>query len=272
MEFIQSVAPILLALVMTGVVAGILAGLLGVGGGIVMVPVLYFIFQSFEVAPQHAILLATGTSLAAMIPTSIMSIRSQKKRGNVDSDLLKRWGIFLLIGVLAGAALATHFGGVWLTAMFGSLAMLVSLNMLFRAKAKPFASALPGKAAQSFIAMIIGSVSVMIGIGGGTLSVPILTSCSYPPHRAVGTSSAIGLLIAVPGAITMLATGTTPVDAPFGTIGLVNLLGFACIVPMSVVFAPVGVRLGQKLNPVRLKQVFAVALAFTGARMLFSVL
>jgi len=271
-ELLQSIGPVIVGLVFTGVLAGLLAGLLGVGGGIVMVPVLYFVFQHLDMAPQHAILLATGTSLATMIPTSIMSIRSQLRRGNVDLPLLKSWGPFLLVGVLGGASLATHFGGIWLTALFGSLALLVAANMLLRAKAKPLAQQLPGKGPQSLMAMIIGSISVMVGIGGGTMSVPVLTSCNFPPHRAVGTSSAIGLIISVPGAITMLASGQTPVDAPIGSFGLVNLLGLACIVPMSMLFAPVGVHLGQKLNPVRLKQAFAVALALTGARMLMSVL
>lgn len=272
MEILQSIGPVVLALVFTGVLAGLLAGLLGVGGGIVMVPVLYFVFQHLDMAPQHAILLATGTSLATMIPTSIMSIRSQLHRGNVDLGLLKVWSPALLLGVLAGASLATRYGGTWLTVLFGGLALLVAANMLLRAKARPLTQQLPGKGPQSLMAAIIGAVSVMVGIGGGTMSVPVLTSCNYPPHRAVGTSSAIGLIISVPGAITMLLTGQTPADAPFGSVGLVNLLGLACIVPMSVVFAPLGVRLGQKLNPVRLKQVFAVALALTGARMLISVL
>lgn len=272
MELLQSIGPVVLGLLATGVLAGLLAGLLGVGGGIVMVPVLYFVFQHLGMAPEHAILLATGTSLATMIPTTLMTIRAQLQRDNVDCVLLKAWGPFLLVGVLGGAALATHFGGTWLTALFGGLALLVAANMLLRAKAKPLVDQLPGRGAQSLMAMIIGSISVMVGIGGGTMSVPVLTSCNFPAHRAVGTSSAIGLIIAVPGALTMLISGHTPADAPFGSFGLVNLLGLACIVPMSMLFAPVGVNLGQKLNPVRLKQVFALALALTGIRMLMSVL
>lgn len=272
MELLQTIGPVVLGLLATGVLAGLLAGLLGVGGGIVMVPALYFVFQHLGMEAKHAILLATGTSLATMIPTTLMTIRAQVGRGNVDFALLKVWSPFLLIGVLGGASLATHFGGTWLTALFGILALLVAANMLLRAKAKPLAQQLPGRGHQSLMAMIIGSVSVMVGIGGGTMSVPVLTSCNFPAHRAVGTSSAIGFIIAVPGAITMLLTGHTPVDAPFGSIGLVNLLGLACIVPLSMVFAPVGVAMGQKLNPVRLKQAFAVALALTGARMLMSVL
>jgi uncharacterized membrane protein YfcA len=112
----------------------------------------------------------------------------------------------------------------------------------------------------------------MVGIGGGTLTVPTLTAFNYPAHRAVGSASAVGLLIALPGVLTMLLIGDTPADAPVGNIGLVNWLGFICIVPLTVVFSPIGVRIGRALDSVMLKKVFAVVLAFTGIRMLIQIL
>lgn len=263
--------PTLLALMATGVFAGILAGLLGVGGGIVIVPVLFFLFQHFGVSPDSAMAIATATSLATIIPTSISSIRAHNAKGNVDFVLLKQWSWMILIGVVIGSLVVTKIEGTWLTLLFSIIALLAALNMLFRAGKPALFARLPNEAGQGAIATNIGFFSSMVGIGGGTLSVPILTACSYPAHKAVGTAAAIGLLISLPGALIMLLFGTTPEDAPLLTFGLVNIVGFACIVPLTVLFAPVGAALAQKLDPKRLKQVFAVALLITGIRMFIQV-
>ena len=225
-EFILSNLPTLLSLVVTGVFAGILAGLLGVGGGIVIVPVLFFLFQSFGVAPESAMVIATATSLATIVPTSISSIRSHHKKGNVDFDLLKRWAGFILIGVLVGSWLVTRVDGTWLTILFGVIATLSALNMLFRTGKSALFQQLPGKLGQSAMGIIIGFFSSIVGIGGGTISVPLLTLYNYPAHKAVCTAAAIGLIISLPGAFTMLVLGESPLDAPVGTIGLVNVIGF----------------------------------------------
>jgi len=270
-EFITSNIPTFLALLATGVFAGILAGLLGVGGGIVIVPVLFFLFQSFGVSPESAMIVATATSLATIVPTSVSSIRSHHQKGNVDFDLLKRWSVFLLIGVLVGSWLVTRVDGTWLTVLFGVIATLSALNMLFRTGASALFQQLPGKAGQTVMGTSIGFFSSMVGIGGGTISVPLLTLYNYPAHKAVGTAAAIGLIISLPGALTMLLLGSTPSDAPAGTFGLVNLIGFICIVPLTVLFAPVGASLAAKLDAAMLKKIFAIVLLITGLRMLLQV-
>ncbi|MEC8009795.1 MAG: sulfite exporter TauE/SafE family protein [Pseudomonadota bacterium] len=267
-EFISNNMSTFLALVGTGVFAGVLAGLLGVGGGIVIVPVLFFLFQSFGVSPESAMVVATATSLATIIPTSISSIRSHNKKGNVDFALLKRWAAFIFIGVMAGSWLVTRVDGTLLTALFGIIATLSALNMLFRTGKSALFQQLPGKAGQTVMGICIGFFSSMVGIGGGTISVPLLTIYNYPAHKAVGTAAAIGLIISLPGALTMLALGSTPADAPVGTYGLVNLIGFICIVPLTVLFAPFGASLAAKLDAAKLKKVFAIVLLFTGVRML----
>lgn len=267
-DFLTSNIYTLLALISTGVFAGILAGLLGVGGGIVIVPVLFFLFQSFGVSPESAMLVATATSLATIVPTSISSIRSHHQKGNVDFDLLQRWAPFILTGVLVGSWLVTRVDGTLLTALFGVIATLSALNMLFRTGKSALFQQLPGNAGQAVMGSSIGFFSSMIGIGGGTLSVPVLTLYNYPAHKAVGTAAAIGLIISLPAALTMLLLGTTPADAPASTFGLVNLMGFLCIVPLTVLFAPVGASLAAKLDATKLKQVFAVVLLVTGLRML----
>ena len=267
-EFISSNLSTFLALVATGIFAGILAGLLGVGGGIVIVPVLFFLFQSFGVSPESAMLVATATSLATIVPTSISSIRSHHHKGNVDFELLKRWALFIFIGVLAGSWLVTRVEGTLLTLLFGVIATLSALNMLLRTNKPALFQQLPNSSGQSLMATSVGFFSAMVGIGGGTISVPLLSIYNYPTHKAVGTAAAIGLIISLPGALTMLAIGTTPVDAPVGTFGLVNVIAFACIVPLTVLFAPVGATLAAKLDAGKLKKIFAVVLLITGVRML----
>jgi len=267
-EFITSNIPTFLALLGTGVFAGILAGLLGVGGGIVIVPVLYFLFQGFGVSPESAMVVATATSLATIVPTSISSIRSHHQKGNVDFDLLKHWAAFIFMGVLIGSWLVTKVDGTWLTALFGVIATLSALNMLFRTGKSALFQQLPGNLGQSTMGTSIGFFSSMVGIGGGTISVPLLTLYNYPAHKAVGTAAAIGLIISLPGALTMLILGTTPQDAPAATVGLINLIGFVCIVPLTVLFAPVGASLAAKLDAAKLKRIFAIVLLITGLRML----
>ncbi|OKY25256.1 hypothetical protein BI291_16990 [Thalassotalea sp. PP2-459] len=267
-EFILNNIPTFSALVATGIFAGMLAGLLGVGGGIVIVPVLYFLFQSLGVSAESAMLVATATSLATIVPTSISSIRSHHRQGNVDVVLLKRWSVCILVGVLVGSWLVTRVDGTILTLLFGLIATMSALNMLFRTGKSTIYKALPNTVGQTVMGTSIGFFSAMVGIGGGTISVPLLTFFNYPAHKAVGTAAAIGLIISLPGAITMLTLGSTPTDAPVGTYGLVNLIGFIFIVPLTVLFAPIGAAFAAKLDAVKLKKVFAIVLLITGLRML----
>ena len=270
-EFWSQWLPTIIAMIITGAFAGILAGLLGVGGGIVIVPVLYFVLQAAGVSPATAMLVATATSLLTIVPTSVSSIRAHHKRGNVDWLLVKRWWPFMLVGVILGSTFALHAKGSAASAIFGVVAVLVAINMLFRAKAAPIAQQLPGIKGQGLMAGFIGFFSVIMGVGGGTVGVPLLTACNYSPHRAVGTASVFGMIIALPGSITMLFAHTPP-DAPQGMIGMVNWPGFLCIVPLTVLLAPTGAWIGSRLNSVMLKRVFAVFLFISGGRMLMQVL
>ncbi len=263
--------PIALALIGTGIFAGILAGLLGVGGGIVIVPVLYFIFQEFGVSAASAMSIATATSLATIIPTGISSVMAHRKKGNVDIEILKLWGVIILLAAVGGSLIAAKVSGDFLTWMFGIIAILVSLNMLFRANATALFEQLPGSLGQGLMATSVGGLSVMIGIGGGTIGVPLLTLFNVAVHRAVGTAAAFGLLIAIPGLFTLLLVGGKPADALAGTWRLVNIPAFFFIIPLTTLFAPVGARIAHSLNPRQLKKAFAVVLLFTGIRMLIQV-
>lgn len=268
MDVVLNNLPTILGLITTGMFAGLLAGLLGVGGGIVIVPVLFFLFQSFGVSAQSSILIATATSLATIVPTSLSSIKSHHNKGNVDFLLLKYWYLYILLGVMTGSLLVIQHGGQWLSILFGVIASLAALNMLFRPLRTAVATSLPGKVSQRVLATSIGFLSAMVGIGGGTLSVPILSAYSYTTHKAVGTAAGIGLIISIPATITMLTLGVTPEDAPLGTYGLVNLLGFICIVPLTVIFAPIGAKIANWMDANLLKRIFAIVLLITGLRML----
>lgn len=271
MQFILDNLTVILSLIGTGIFAGLLAGLLGVGGGIVIVPVLYFLFQALGVSAESAMVIATATSLATIVPTSLSSIRAHHNKGNVDFMLLKSWALFILSGVLLGSYLVTVVNANFLTLLFGIIATLSAINMLVGRKDALF-SGLPNRIGQSIMATSIGLFSSMVGIGGGTLTVPTLTFCNYPAHKAVGTAAAVGLIISLPAAVTLLFAGTTPTDAPFATYGYVNLLGFVCIVPLTVLFAPIGASIANKLDAGLLKKIFAVVLIITGLRMLAQVL
>lgn len=260
-----------ITLALCGLVGGFLAGLLGIGGGMIFVPVFYYVFISvFKVSPDVAMMLATGTSLTCMIPTSITAAVAQYNRGNTNMDTIKTWAPGMILGVLVGSLVSSFYGGEWLVILFGTVMLLNSLNTFFRAKAKPMFNSLPGPTGQRIIGFCIACFSVMLGIGGGTLTVPVLNACNEEPHRSVGTSSAVSLFVCVPGAIVLFATGTTPENAPVFTIGYVSLLAAVCVIPMSMLTAKMGVTIGKKIAPATLKRIFAVALFCVSLRMLIS--
>jgi len=264
--------PKILALLFTGGIAGLLAGLLGVGGGIVIVPVLFYLFGVLELAPQSAMHVAVGTSLATIVPTSIASMRAHFRRGSVDRDLLRVWAPAAFLGAILGAVIAGYVKGVVLTAVFAVVAALVAANMATRDGVK-VADRLPdSRVGSGSLGFVIGGFSVMMGIGGGTLSVPVLSAFNFPIHRAVGTASALGLAIGLPGAIGFMIAGWRVDDLPPLSLGYVNLVGFALIFPMSVLMAPVGARLAHALNRVWLRRAFALFLAVTAVRMFIRLL
>jgi len=252
--------------------AGILAGLLGVGGGIVIVPVLFWVFTFTQLDPDIAMPVAVATSLATIIATAISSARAHHKRGAVDMALVKRWGPWMAAGALLGGAVAGLVDAEALMLVFGLVGLAVSVN-LARPKTLVLAPDLPQRrAAQPALAGTIGTVSAMMGIGGGTLGVPILTAFSVPVHRAVGTASAFGLIIAVPAVLALIVAGLGVEDRPPLSLGYVNLVATALILPISTTLAPRGAQLAHALDAKWVKRAFAVFLAITSLRMLWTAL
>ena len=261
-----------LALLITGLVAGVLAGLLGVGGGIVIVPVLYHLFTLLGIDESVRMHAAVGTSLATIIPTSIMSSRAHRKRGSLDMSLIKRLMPSVVVGVIVGSVASRFLSGASLTAVFASIALLVAINMAFKRDGFAVADGLPGTAGTALLGSGIGGVSTLMGIGGGTLSVPILNALRVPMHTAVGTGAMLGMVISFPGALAFILNGLdVPLRPPF-SLGYVNLLGFALIVPATLATTGWGAKLAHSINAKRLRQVFALFLALTAARMFYGLL
>lgn len=255
----------------TGVFAGILAGLLGVGGGIVVVPVLYLLFSYLDIDPAVRMHVAVGTSLATIIPTSIRSVRGHARRGAFDSQIFRRWAPAMFVGALVGTVVANGADFEVLTATFAVIALLVSLQMGLGNPTWRLAEQLPRGVGSWSLATVIGGLSAMMGIGGGTLSVPTLTLFGVPIHRAVGTASGFGIVISVPAAIGFAWGGLGAPNLPPGSLGYVNLLGLALIVPATLLSVPLGVKLAHALDPKGLRRAFALFLGLTAVRMLWDV-
>lgn len=263
---------LILALAATGILGGLLAGLLGVGGGIVIVPVLYNILSYFDVGDDIRMHVAVGTSLATIIPTSLASAYSHNKKGAIDWSLVKSWGGWILLGVLGGTVVAGLTDAFVLTLVFAVLALIVAANMAFRPDDLQVSGSLPKAPLKQLLALFIGWFSAMMGIGGGTFAVPILTLFKYPIRKAVGTASFIGLIIAVPGTIGFLISGYHVPDLPVGNLGYVNGFGILIIAPMTVLCAPLGARWAHRINTGLLKKLFAFFLFATSARMFYGLL
>ena len=272
MEYWQWLAALAAAMAFTGLVSGTLAGLLGVGGGIVIVPVLFYVLPLFDVPEASQMKVAVATSLATIIPTSIVSARKHRAKGAMDMGILRALAPSMFLGVLLGTALSVVVGGQALVAVFGVVGLLVALNMGLTGLDFRVREGLPGRAARQAIGGAIGAVCAMMGIGGGTVGVPMLSMFGVPIRQAVATSSAFGVIIAIPATIGFILAGIGLPDRPPYSFGWLNLIGFALIVPSSILATPWGVRLAHTIPPLVLKRAFALFLAITSLRMLYTLL
>jgi uncharacterized membrane protein YfcA len=265
---------LLLALSMaaTGLVSGTLAGMLGVGGGIVIVPVLSYVLPllGIEEAVRHK--LAIATSLATIIPTSTVSARKHHAKGAIDMPLLWSLAPAMFVGTLVGAALVVVLRGDALTLIFAAVALLVAVNLGSTAVDFRLRDAMPGGVARQAIGAAIGGFSALMGIGGGTLGVPALSMFGMPIRSAVGTASVFGIIISIPATLMTIVLGWGAPGNPPWSLGYVSLIGVALIGPTAILATPWGVNLAHSIRPLLLKRAFAVFLAITSARMFWSVL
>jgi uncharacterized protein len=254
-----------LLLLCTGALAGLAAGLLGVGGGLVVVPALTFLFAAWGLAPDLAVHSAVGTSLATIVVTGAASVRAHNRHGAVLWPRVRRLGPAVAAGAVAGALLAHRMPGPALRAAVGLFELLVAVRMAFAALAPGALRERPDARAWG---LPIGAVSALVGIGGGTLTVPYLAARGVPLHRAVGTGAALGVPIALAGGAAMMLAGWGEAGLPAPRLGYVYLPAFAAVAVASALSAPLGARLAHRLPADRLRRAFAVVLAVAGIRML----
>ncbi len=254
-----------------GGVAGVLAGLLGVGGGVVIVPMLVALFTTQHFAPASILHLAVGTSLASIVFTSISSLRAHHRRGAVDWQVVRRVTPGILAGTLAGSFVAAQLSGRLLKGFFVVFLYLIAIQLLLDARPKP-SRQLPGATGMFGAGTVIGGVSSLVGIGGGSMSVPFLVWCNVSLPNAIGTSAAIGLPIALAGAVGYAASGLGTGALPAYSLGFVHLPALAGVAVVSVLTAPFGARLAHALPVSHIKKTFALLLAVMGTRMLTGVI
>lgn len=255
-----------------GLAGGFVAGLLGVGGGTVFVPGLYYVFKHLGYPEDELMLLSVGTSLAIIIPTGISSARAHHKKGAFSFDLVKKIGLGILMGVGIGTYLADYLGGFALQVIFAVCIFLVAILVLIDTKRFSLGSELPHSPWPTFAGMFNGTISTVMGIGGGMLNVPYMTLYGVPVHKAVGCAAALGVLVAGPGALGFILIGQDGHDLPPLSLGYVNLIAAGCIIPLSVFAAPWGARLAHYFSVKALKRVFAIYLVFVGLKMTLDIL
>ena len=258
--------------VIAGAFAGVSAGLFGVGGGMIIVPALVWIFTAYDFSPEVVTHLAIGTSLATIVVTSISSLTAHNKRGGVRWEVWRKMALGLVIGSLVGAGIADMIDGKVLQAIIGVGALLVALKMLFLSNKEQLGKPLPSAGVQfgAGAGAGIGMASSIFGIGGGSLTVPFLNWAGLPMKQSVGTSAACGLPIALAGAAGFAWFGQDVVNLPEGAIGFVHITGFLCISVASFAMAKVGAKLAHQLPALTLKRAFGVLLLVAGGQLLLS--
>ncbi len=263
---------LVMTMVATGAVAGVLAGLFGIGGGVVIVPVLEAALSLLGVDAAIRMHVAVATSLATIVPTSIASARAHHQRQSVDVDIVRQWAVYVLVGALLGAWIASQVHSRVLALVFATLALLVAVKMLLLPVSRNLTDSVPRGPLVKVIPTAIGCFSSMMGIGGGTFSVMTLTLFNTPIHRAVGTAALFGLVISVPATVGFVIAGWSDLRVPPGSLGYVSLIGFACIAPATVLAAPLGARIAHGFSERRLSMLFGAFLVFASLRLFYRAL
>lgn len=259
---------LVVSLVGIGCVSGFLAGLLGIGGGIVLVPGLYAVFSWLDMPTDHLMHVCIGTSLAVIVPTGMSSARAHQKRGNVDTANVKKIGIGIVAGVIVGTFLADILSSMALQYIFATAILgLAALMVVSLRKDIVLLPHMPRQPWTSAMGSVIGVVSTLVGIGGATMNVPFMTMCSTPIHKAIGTSSALGLFISIPAAIGFIAIGIGEDNLPPYSLGFVNIPAFLLIIPSSVAVAKFGAYAAHKASVPLMRKIFALFLVIVSIKL-----
>ncbi len=264
-------AVLAVALAGAGALTGILAGVFGVGGGALIVPVLYELFRIMGTPEDVRMPLCVGTSLAIIIPTSIRSFQAHKARGTVDMDILRAWAIPAIVGVLVGAAVARYSSPAVFKMVFVFVALLNAARLLFDLPWR-FGTDMPKGLLMKVYGFGIGILSSLMGIGGGQISTMLMNFYSRPIHQAVSTSAGMGVIISIPGAIGYMAAGFDKVGLPPISLGYVSIIGIALFAPVSVLTAPIGVKFAHAMKKRTLERAFGTFLLLVSLRFIASLL
>ncbi len=268
----QQYGVLVISMLLAGLFAGFVAGMFGIGGGFVVVPALAAVLTVLphEGGNEHIMHVAIGTSLATIFFTSLRSVQAHAKRGAVDWNILKGWLPWVVGGVIAGVVLTSFMDGSQLKIVFGLCLVPLGLNFVFQILGRKVKTeeSMPQGPARAALGSGLGAFSSLLGIGGGTPAVLIMTMSGVNMHRAVATAAGFGTIIAVPGAIGSMITGFGQPGLPTGSVGFVNMIALVSITAMSMLTAPMGAAAAHKLDPVKLKRVFGCYLLLTAAFML----
>ena len=258
---------LLAVLAISAAVAGFMAGLLGVGGGIIMVPALYYAFTVLDFELATRMHLAVGTSLAIIIPNSIISTKTHMEYDAVDFRMVKSFGIFILLGVIAGTFLAVNLKTPTLVLFFSIFAFMVGLFFIFLREKLVENPKTISNIVKNISGIVIGFISVPLGIGGGSLMVPFMRTFGYDIRKSIGTAAAVGFLISLSGTITMIMGGKIidNINTPF-SVGYINLLGFAVFVPVTMIMARLGAKAVYKIDKKLLSKIFGTFLLIVSIR------
>ena len=262
----------IILLVVVGALGGVLAGLLGVGGGIVLVPAFFYVFQSMGYDSPQLMQICLATSLATIIVTSLRSVHGHNKKGAVDWDVLKTWAPGIALGAIFGVVAASGLRSQSLQLIFGILAIIIGFYLSLGRSTWRVAETMPTGVRRIVLSPIVGFMSVLMGIGGGSFGVPLMTLHNTPIHRAVATAAGFGVIIAVPSVAGFLWLEIDEAGRPPFTIGAVNLAAFLIVIAMTLVTAPLGVKIAHSMDPKPLKRIFGGFLILVALNMLAKVI
>ena len=266
MTDLATLLPLVALLLAIGAFAGVIAGLLGVGGGIVLVPAFFYTFSALGYGGDQLMQVCLATSLATIIVTSLRSVLSHNKKGAVDWAVLKSWAPFIAMGAAVGVVTASALSSGTLQMIFGVLGIVVGLYMALGRAHWRLGEAMPKGPRRAVMAPIVGFLSVLMGIGGGSFGVPLMTLYNMPIHRAVATAAGFGVTIALPSVLGFLILPVQ--DSPPYSLGAVNLPAFFLVIAMTLMTAPLGAKLAHALDPKPLKRIFAVFITLVALNML----
>lgn len=266
MPDLATLLPMVALLLVIGAFAGVIAGLLGVGGGIVLVPAFFYMFDHLGYGGPQLMQVCLATSLATIMATSMRSVMAHHRKGAVDWAILRAWAPWIVAGAIVGVFVASSVKSTTLQAVFGVLAMIAGLYMAFGRDHWRLGQTMPAQPTRGILSSTIGFLSVLMGIGGGTFGVPMMSLFNVPIHRAIATASGFGMVIAVPSVIGFLFLAVD--QAPPYSVGAVNIPAFLVVIGTTLIATPWGVRLAHAMNPKPLKRAFAVFLVLVALNML----